>query len=133
MRWWITLSRVWNFTHVAPRTEGTSGQASLVVMLESIRDACVKSPESLSVLSALIFEALGPTMELRQRFAEMHENERKNLASVIARGIAEGSIDPHLEPDVEVPIDPRDAAWRRIRMAARSRELRPCFGWIMSS
>jgi AcrR family transcriptional regulator len=94
----------WMFTRVTPRTEGKSGLASLVIMLESIRDAYVKSPESLSVLYALLFEALGPAMELRERFAEIHENERENLASVITRGIADGSIDPHVKPEVEAQL-----------------------------
>jgi AcrR family transcriptional regulator len=94
----------WNFTRVAPRTEGKSGLAGLVIMLESIRDAYVKSPESLSVLYALIFEGLGPAIELRERLATLHANERRNLAGVISRGIKDGSIDPRLDPDLEAQL-----------------------------
>jgi AcrR family transcriptional regulator len=94
----------WNFTRVVPHLEGKSGLAALVIMLESIRDAYVKSPESLSVLYALTFEALGPTMELRERFATLHANEHRNLANVISKGIEDGSIDPRLNPDVEAQL-----------------------------
>jgi hypothetical protein len=58
----------------------------------------------LSVLYALIFEALGPAIELRERFVTLHENERRNLANIISEGIADSSIEPHLNPDVEAQL-----------------------------
>lgn len=91
----------WNLKKVLPRTEGKCGLAALVIALESIRDSYGSNPDSLKVLYALMFEALGPGEELRARFIEVHRDMLRDIADLIRHGIDDGSVNSDTDPDVE--------------------------------
>lgn len=94
----------WTLKTVLPRAEGKSGLAALVVVLESIRDSYGRNPGSLKVLYALMFEALGPSEELRARFAASHRDMRRDVVAIVRRGIEDGSIDPAADPELEAQL-----------------------------
>ena len=91
----------WNVVSVVPRTEGRSGLDALIILLTAIRDQYDRDPRLLRVLYALIFEALGPVEELRVRFVQFNREARASVVAMIERGIADGSIVPGTDPDVE--------------------------------
>jgi hypothetical protein len=57
----------------------------MLTMLTEIKNAYDKSPHSMTVLYALIFEAVGPVPELRERFVAFHQNQRPRTATYIQR------------------------------------------------
>ncbi|MEU1984473.1 TetR/AcrR family transcriptional regulator [Nocardia sp. NPDC019395] len=93
------IQQHWQIETALPSVEGESGLQALRTIIINIRDAYKRDPWSLSVMYALMFEALRPVPDLRGRFTEFHRNLRSNIASVIAAGIEDGSIDPSVEPE----------------------------------
>ncbi|GAA4548660.1 TetR/AcrR family transcriptional regulator [Pseudonocardia xishanensis] len=91
----------WNLATVIPKTEGEPGLEALTIVLRSIRDSYGKDPQSLRVLYALMFEALGPDEELRVRFRDFHRDMRADLAATVRRGIEDGSITAAVDPEAE--------------------------------
>ncbi|MFI6777941.1 TetR/AcrR family transcriptional regulator [Nocardia sp. NPDC050412] len=98
------IVRRWTITTITPRAEGLSGLDGLMVLLEGIRDQYRLDRRSLRVLYALMFEALGPGQELRERFVELHRETWEVLAGQIRRGIADGSIRAAVDPVVEAQV-----------------------------
>ena len=82
----------WDEQTVAPVQEGLTGLEALEVMLTRIKESYSKTPHSLSVLYALIFEAAGPVPELHDRFVSFHRNQRDRIAKYIRQGIEDGSM-----------------------------------------
>lgn len=89
----------WDLERVEPEQQGLTGLAALGVMLTEIRNAYEKSPQSLSVLYALTFEAVGPLPDLRDRFVTFHRNQRARIAEHIRRGVADGSVVSGTDPE----------------------------------
>ncbi|WP_328810489.1 TetR/AcrR family transcriptional regulator [Rhodococcus sp. NBC_00294] len=94
----------WDLETLEPEQKGLTGLASLGVMLNGIKNAYEKSPNSLTVLYALIFEAVGPVPELRDRFVAFHQNQRTRIATYIRRGVEDGSIVPHNDPEQHAAV-----------------------------
>ncbi|WP_181311275.1 TetR/AcrR family transcriptional regulator [Nocardioides campestrisoli] len=89
----------WSVETMEPELQGLSGLDSLRVILQGIRNAYGRRPDSLSVLYALIFEAAGPVPELHDRFVEFHLDQRERISSHIRNGLADGSINEGVDPD----------------------------------
>ncbi|MEU1984508.1 TetR/AcrR family transcriptional regulator [Nocardia sp. NPDC019395] len=89
----------WDVEKVEPELHGLSGLDALRVMLTEIRNSYEKSPKSLEILYALIFEAVGPVPELRDRFVEFHQGQRSRIAAYIRRGVDDGSVVADIDPD----------------------------------
>jgi AcrR family transcriptional regulator len=94
----------WNLEKVEPETQGLEGLAALRVLLNGIRDSYAKNPRSLSILYALIFEALGPVPDLRERFLTFHQILRVRIASTIRNGLEDGSIRAEIDPDQQASL-----------------------------
>ena len=88
----------WDVEIVEPGLLGLSGLDALRVMLTAIRNAYEKSPRSLATLYALVFEAVGPVPELRDRFIEFHDGQRSRIANYIRSGVQDGSIRQDVDP-----------------------------------
>jgi len=90
----------WKIETALSDDNAPSGLEALRAAVTDIRDAFGRDPWSLSVMYALFFEALKPTVpDLRERFVEFHRSFRSQLASIIKMGIEDGSITPGVEPE----------------------------------
>ena len=94
----------WSHRNVIPFTEGRSGFDGVTVMIDAIRRQAQRDPRGLRVLYALMFEALGPDEELRNRFAKFHDEMRSDFANLIAKGARDGSISNALSPANEAAL-----------------------------
>jgi AcrR family transcriptional regulator len=84
----------WSHRNVLPRTVGRPGADGILILIDAIRAQAERDPRALRTLYALIFEALGPNVALRQHFVEFHRTMRADLAKLVRRGIRDGSVDP---------------------------------------
>ncbi|MGX7727934.1 TetR/AcrR family transcriptional regulator [Rhodococcus sp. 2H158] len=94
----------WSVETVEPELQDLSGLDALRVMLTEIKASYEKSPRSLSTLYALIFEAVGPIPELRDRFVAFHRNQRTRVATYIRSGLGDGSIRAGIDPDEQAAM-----------------------------
>ncbi|KJL42348.1 HTH-type transcriptional regulator BetI [Microbacterium trichothecenolyticum] len=89
----------WSLEKIEPEAEALPGIQGLHTLLTGIQDSYRKTPHSLLVLYALLFEALGPVPELRERFVTFHRRMRAGIAATIRRGILDGSIRSDVDAD----------------------------------
>jgi len=94
----------WDVEKVEPELQDLTGLDALRVMLTQIKNSYAKSPQSLSTLYALVFEAVGPVPELQDRFIAFHKNQRARVAAYIASGLRDGSIRPGIDPDQQAAM-----------------------------
>jgi AcrR family transcriptional regulator len=94
----------WDDQVIGPRTVGRPGLDGVIVLHRSIRDQLASDARSISVLYALMFEALGPNKELRARFVDFHRQMRTRLATTIRRGSEDGSIAESVDPEREAEL-----------------------------
>jgi AcrR family transcriptional regulator len=94
----------WDVQTVEPQTQGLTGLEALRVLLNGIKDAYARDPRSLSILYALIFEAVGPVPELHDRFVAFHMNQRKRIATYLRNGVEDGSIRAGVDPELQAAL-----------------------------
>jgi AcrR family transcriptional regulator len=94
----------WNLEKLEPEVSGLRGLENLRVFLSEIRESYKKNPRSLTILYALVFEALGPAPDLRDRFITFHRILRLRIASTIRNGIEDGSIRPGIDPEQQADL-----------------------------
>ncbi|MEU1984510.1 TetR/AcrR family transcriptional regulator [Nocardia sp. NPDC019395] len=94
----------WDVEHVEPELHGLTGLEALRVLLTEIKNAYQRSPRSLFILYALIFEAIGPVPELHDRFIAFHRNQRMRIANHISTGIRDGSIRRDIESEQQAAM-----------------------------
>lgn len=90
----------WSVEKIAPQEEGLDGLARLKLLLLGIRDSYQRSPRSLRILYALIFEALGPPPELHDRFVTFNQHFIAQITTYIQKGIEDGSISADHDPSL---------------------------------
>ncbi|MGR6520241.1 TetR/AcrR family transcriptional regulator (plasmid) [Rhodococcus erythropolis] len=93
----------WSSEVILPETE-LPGLEALQAYVARIRDAYAQDPWSLTVMYALIFEALRPVPDLRERFVNFHRDLQIRIASIIRNGIEDGSIDPATDPEQQATV-----------------------------
>ena len=133
----------WSHRNVLPRTVGRPGRDGVLILIDAIRAQAERDPRALRTLYALMFEALGANVGLREHFVEFHRTMRSDLAKLVRRGIRDGSVARERRPDEEAALvvaglrgiayqwllDPAafDAvAALRALTAATDRRLQPC-------
>jgi AcrR family transcriptional regulator len=84
----------WSHRNLLPATEGKSGLDGFLALISAIQRQFERDPHNIRVLYALMFEALGPNEELRAAFVEFHRRQRSDMATILRRGIGDGSIKP---------------------------------------
>lgn len=89
----------WDVQTVEPNLQGLRGLDAVRVILTEIKNAYERDPRSLTILYALIFEALGPIPELKERFSGFHARQRSRIATYIRDGVEDGSIVADVDPD----------------------------------
>lgn len=94
----------WDVETVEPELQGLNGREALRVLLTAIKTSYEKHPRSLGVLYALIFEAVGPVPELRDRFVALNDNLRARIAEYIERGVKDGSINPGIDAGQQAAV-----------------------------
>ncbi|MBB3085552.1 TetR/AcrR family transcriptional regulator [Geodermatophilus sabuli] len=94
----------WDVETLEPELHGLDGREALRVLLTEIKNSYEKHPHSLGVLYALIFEAVGPVPELRDRFVALNRGLRSRISNFIERGVRDGSIVPGIDPELQAAI-----------------------------
>jgi AcrR family transcriptional regulator len=94
----------WSHRNVLPRTVGRPGRDGILILIDAIRAQAERDPRALRTLYALMFEALGPNVALRQHFVEFHRTMRADLAKLVRRGIRDGSVARQRRPDEEAML-----------------------------
>jgi AcrR family transcriptional regulator len=94
----------WSHRNVLPRTVGQPGRDGILILVDAIRAQAERDPRALRTLYALMFEALGPNVALRQHFVEFHRTMRADLAKLVRRGHRDGSIRRALRPEDEAML-----------------------------
>jgi AcrR family transcriptional regulator len=84
----------WSHRNLLPQTEGKSGLDGLLGLILAIKHQFERDAHSIRLLYALMFEALGPNEELRRTLVEFHRRQRTDMATLLRRGIRDGSIRP---------------------------------------
>jgi|SRR4051794_7633446 AcrR family transcriptional regulator len=98
------IVRRWDVETVEPEQHGLNGLDALRVLLTEIKNAYQRDPRSLGILYALIFEAVGPVPELRERFVAFHNNQRTRIAKCIERGVQDGSVVGGVDPEQQATM-----------------------------
>jgi AcrR family transcriptional regulator len=98
----VTLG--WSVRNVVPRQDGRPGRQGVVALVDAIRLQADRDPRVLRILYALMFEALGPNVELRARFVEHHRGFRDDLAQLIDRGRQDGSVATDVDARAEAAL-----------------------------
>jgi AcrR family transcriptional regulator len=75
-----------------------TGPAAVRHILEEIRDDAVRSPSDVRGFYALMFEAVKPVPELRDRLRDLNRVFRHMLAELVAAGVRDGSVSPQVDP-----------------------------------
>jgi AcrR family transcriptional regulator len=94
----------WSHRNVLPRTVGRPGRDGILILIDAIRAQAERDPRALRTLYALMFEALGPNVSLRRHFVEFHRTMRADLATLVRRGLRDGSVARHRRPDEEAML-----------------------------
>jgi AcrR family transcriptional regulator len=94
----------WSHRNVLPRADGKPGLEGVLVILDAIRAQAERDPRGLRVLYSLMFEAVGPDDALRARFAAFHATMRSDIATLIARGIEDGSVRADVDAAAEAGL-----------------------------
>jgi AcrR family transcriptional regulator len=94
----------WSHRNLLPRTVGRPGADGVLILIDAIRVQAERDPRALRTLYALMFEALGPNLALRQHFVDFHRTMRSDLAKLVRRGIRDGSVPPGLDPGEEAVL-----------------------------
>jgi AcrR family transcriptional regulator len=96
------IRRVWgqlHDAHAVPLSHGGRGLDELIELIEAIRDQSDEHPRDVGALLALMFEALADEPELRARMADFHASMREDIADALRRGIDDGSVADHVDPE----------------------------------
>jgi AcrR family transcriptional regulator len=94
----------WSHRNVLPRTVGQPGRDGILILVDAIRAQAERDPRALRTLYALMFEALGPNVALREHFIDFHRAMRADLARLVRRGHRDGSIRRGLRPEDEAAL-----------------------------
>ena len=94
----------WDVETVEPELRGLDGLDALRVLLTEIKNSYERHPRSLGVLYALIFEAVGPVPELRERFVTLNRKLRSRITHFIERGQRDGSIVDGIDPEQQAAV-----------------------------
>jgi len=104
---WAIFERTfgeWKARSLRPRIGGRVGLEAVRAMVEASRAALRGSPERIRAFYAMLFQTTGPLRVLRAKVAGLHRRERQAVASVIAAGIANGSIRADVDPAREAAL-----------------------------
>jgi len=94
----------WSHRNVLPRTVGRPGRDGILILIDAIRAQAERDPRALRTLYALMFEALGSNVVLRDHFVEFHRTMRADLAKLVRRGLRDGSVRRGVRPDDEAAL-----------------------------
>src|SRR5690606_23933279 len=92
------ITKGWSHKRWLPETYDKPGLDGLLALIRAISDEFQRDTNGVRLLYMLMFEAASNNEELRQEFVDFHRGMRADLADIVKRGIADGSI----RPDVDV-------------------------------
>ena len=104
---WEVVARMlhsWGAHSLRPRVGVSVGVDALQLAVEAYLDAVKESPNGVRALYALLFEAMGPVPTLRDKFEQLHQHLRRDLAHWIEAGQAEGSVRPDVHSMTEATL-----------------------------
>jgi AcrR family transcriptional regulator len=87
----------WDQRRLTPSVGKLRGADALCAAIDAVKAQADEQPVVLRAFYTLQFEALGPTPELRPRFAALHARTRRTVQRWIEAGIASGDVDPEVD------------------------------------
>ena len=97
------LLRVWNQRGRALSDPGHTGIAALGDILDNHRRA-LEQDEGIRAFYALMFEATGPTPEMRPEFQALHRTFRGDMQKILQAGIDAGEIRADVDPAAQAAL-----------------------------
>jgi AcrR family transcriptional regulator len=94
----------WGYTNILSLYPGKSGRERIMIFLRATKERARTDPKALRLLYALMFEALGPVPELRDRIVQFHRDQHAGLAQSVRMGMRDGSIVRGLSADREAEL-----------------------------
>ena len=94
------LETEWEDRLLPPEPTAGSGRQELVALVDALIEQHRLQPKLFLALAVLCFEALGPITALRPRVEAWSARYEQRVAAAVARGIADGSLEPTLDPAV---------------------------------
>ncbi len=91
----------WIEHNVLPEIQGLPGLDAMLTYLDTVIRQLERDPQAMRVLWALSFEAVRPSSPLRQYAEPYHRNTVKVVTAFLEAGIADGSINPEIDPASE--------------------------------
>jgi AcrR family transcriptional regulator len=85
----------------APQVEGQTGLERALAMLEHPGVSAEREPAMLRAFFMLVFEAPGPVNHLAPWLAGFIRSYEAEVAAVLRRGRKDGSVGPHVDPEIE--------------------------------
>ncbi|GAA4548390.1 TetR/AcrR family transcriptional regulator [Pseudonocardia xishanensis] len=98
------ITSAWGRTNILSRYRGATGLERVLIFLRAVHDRAQHEPAALRLLYALMFEALGPVPELRQRILDFHRDQQTGLTKSVELGMRDGSILPGLSAQAEAEM-----------------------------
>ncbi len=96
------LRRTWGEFHVRREALTHPGQPAIVGLMSlvtAIRQYAQEDPRNVRALFALMFEALGPDVALRERMTQFHQSMREDIAQLVETGRIDGSVNSGVDPE----------------------------------
>lgn len=96
------IRRVWRRLRdrdVLPMAQRDRGLDEILVLIDAISEQTRTEPRDMRATFALMFEALGPDDDLRERMTQFTDSMRTDLAAALRRGMADGSIRSDADAD----------------------------------
>ena len=99
-----TMHARWDHTQLQPAVGDRRGAEALCAAIDAVRRQADEHPVEVRALYTLLFEALGPTPELRPRFAALHTRVRRGVERWIRAGLEHGEVDPEVDPAAQATL-----------------------------
>jgi AcrR family transcriptional regulator len=103
---WVLVKqilRVWNQRGRALQNPDNMGLAALDDILDNHRRA-LESDDGIRAFYALMFEAIGPTPEMRPEFQKLHVTFRADMEKILREGVSAGSIRADIDPAAQAAL-----------------------------
>jgi AcrR family transcriptional regulator len=94
----------WLDRTLKPMQAKDNGLEGALVLLEGIWRQVARDDRQLRALYIMMFDSITAEPALQARMAELHEFLRFSIATSLRRGIADGSVKPSIDPDLEAAL-----------------------------
>jgi len=94
----------WLDRTLKPMQAKDNGLEGALVLLEGIWRQVARDDRQLRALYIMMFDSITAEPALQARMAELHEFLRSSIADSLRRGVADGSVKPDVDADIEAAL-----------------------------